>query len=117
MMASNKSVFSCRIFDINFYTTAPIKDLDVCFSASRSSAVAKAPVVRIFGSTPSGQKTCLHVHGVFPYIYVPCPVEEPSERYLQLLARSVDHALQVSLGAGSNLDVQHVFKISIVSGT
>lgn len=113
---AGKSLFSCRIVDITSYTVAPVKDLDVCYSEFRSSAVAKVPVVRIFGSTPTGQKTCLHVHGVFPYIYVPCPVADPSNGYLQQLARGIDQALQVSLGVGSKSDHHHVFKITVVKG-
>ena len=113
---AGKSLFSCRIVDINFYTASPVKDLDVCYSDYRSSAVPNVPVVRIFGSTPAGQKTCLHVHGVFPYVYVPCHVTDPSSRYLQLLARSIDQALHVSLGTESKSDQHHVFKIAVVKG-
>ena len=107
--------FSCRIVDIDYYTTQPIKDLDVCYSSFRSSPSEKVPVVRIFGATPAGQKTCLHVHGVFPYLYVPCHVTDPSDRYLRQLAVSIDQALQVSLGASSK-NAQHVFKITVVEG-
>ena len=113
---ASKSLFSCRIVDISAYTVAPVKDLDVCYSEFRSSAVAKVPVVRICGSTPVGQKTCLHVHGVFPYLYVPCPVADPSTRYVQQLARGMDQALQVSLGVTSRTDQHHVFKITVVKG-
>ena len=114
-MALPPCKFSCRVTDIDYYTAGPVKDLDVCYSESRSSVVDKVPVVRIFGATPVGQKTCLHIHGVFPYIYVPCLCPDPNEQYLEQVAKSIDYALQVSLGATSKT-ATHVFKISIVKG-
>ena len=107
--------FSCRVVSIEWYLSAPIKDLDVCYSSFRACPVEKVPVLRIFGSTPVGQKTCLHVHGAFPYLYVPCATSDPSPEYLQLLARSIDHALQVSLGSASK-KAHHVFKITSTRG-
>ena len=108
-------VFSCRIVQIDYYLSAPLKDLDVCFSDFRASPLEKVPVLRVFGATPGGQKTCVHIHGAFPYLLVPCLVVDPTESYLQQLARSIDHALQVSLGASSR-SVIHVFKIVPVKG-
>ncbi|XP_041461218.1 DNA polymerase zeta catalytic subunit-like [Lytechinus variegatus] len=108
-------MFSVRIVTLNYYQTSPIEDLDVTFSEFRGSEVKQVPVIRVFGSTPSGQKTCLHVHGVFPYIYIPYDGSQPTDRYLHQMASSLDTALQVAQGKASS-SVQHVFKISLVSG-
>ena len=77
---SSQSVFSCRVVDIDYYLTSPVKGLDVSYSDFAGEAVQKVPVIRVFGATPVGQKACVHVHGVFPYLYVPCVVEDPTER-------------------------------------
>lgn len=64
----------------------------------------------------AGQKTCLHVHGVFPYIYVPYDgFGQEAERYLRQVAFSIDRAVNVSMGNPSS-HTQHVFKITLVSG-
>lgn len=53
-----------RIVSIDYYLTQPVPGLDVCFSHLEGSAVERVPVIRIFGSTPAGQKACVHVHKV-----------------------------------------------------
>uniref|UniRef100_A0A671NP77 DNA polymerase zeta catalytic subunit n=1 Tax=Sinocyclocheilus anshuiensis TaxID=1608454 RepID=A0A671NP77_9TELE len=109
-------MFSLRIVTADYYMSSPIRDLDVCYSEFRESDVKKVPVVRIFGATPAGQKTCLHLHGVFPYIYVPYDgFGQDADRYLQQLAYSIDRALNVSMGNPSS-NVQHIFKVVLVSG-
>lgn len=63
-----------------------------------------------------GQKTCLHLHGIFPYLYVPYDGSgQRPECYLRQVAFSIDRALNVALGNPSST-VQHVFKVSLVSG-
>uniref|UniRef100_I3JZM5 DNA polymerase zeta catalytic subunit n=1 Tax=Oreochromis niloticus TaxID=8128 RepID=I3JZM5_ORENI len=109
-------MFAVRIVTADYYLTSPIKDLDVCYSEFRESDVKKVPVVRIFGSTPAGQKTCLHLHGVFPYIYVPYDnYGQQPERYLRQVAFSIDRALNVAMGNPTSNN-QHVFKVVLVSG-
>lgn len=108
-------MFSVRIVNSDFYTAAPIENLDVCKSQFRESTIDKVPVIRIYGATPAGQKTCMHVHGVFPYIYVPYDGTEPTDKYLKQFAVSVDFALQVALGKASS-SRQHVYRISVVKG-
>ncbi len=41
------------------------------FAPLHGKAVQQVPVTRLFGVTPSGQKACMHVHRVFPYLLVP----------------------------------------------
>ena len=53
-----------RLVSIDYYMTRPVPGLDECYSQLEGSAIDQVPVIRIFGSTPSGQKTCVHVHGV-----------------------------------------------------
>ena len=80
-----------------------------------------------------GQKTCLHLHGIFPYLYVVYdgPGVEPStmnteagtaahgpvgvlgDRYLRQFAASIDKALNVALGRSTS-NAQHVYKVVLV---
>ena len=108
-------MFSIRIVNSDFYTATPIPNLDVCSSAFRETKSDRVPVIRIYGATPSGQKTCLHVHGVFPYIYVPYDGTQPVDKYLKQFAVSVDFAVQVALGKASS-SRQHVYEIGVVKG-
>ncbi|XP_030201116.1 DNA polymerase zeta catalytic subunit [Gadus morhua] len=109
-------MFSIRIVSADYYLSSPVRDLDVCYSEFRASDVKKVPVVRVFGATPAGQKTCLHVHGAFPYVYVPYDGYGPSpERHLRQVAFSIDRALNIAMGNPAS-NAQHVFKVTLVSG-
>lgn len=56
--------FAVRIVYIDYYTRKPVSGLDVTYSQLQGTAIEQVPVVRVFGSTPSGQKTCVHIHKV-----------------------------------------------------
>ncbi|KAI4567284.1 hypothetical protein MJT46_008497 [Ovis ammon polii x Ovis aries] len=109
-------MFSVRIVTADYYMASPLQGLDICQSPLTQAPVKKVPVVRIFGATPAGQKTCLHLHGIFPYLYVPYDgYGQQPESYLSQMAFSIDRALNVALGNPSST-AQHVFKVSLVSG-
>ncbi|KAJ8772040.1 hypothetical protein K2173_027217 [Erythroxylum novogranatense] len=115
-MADSK-VFSVRIVSIDYWMAPPIPGLDVCYSSVQGGKVNEVPVIRIYGSTPAGQKTCLHVHRAFPYLYVPCsdiPLNSNQEgdAYTNSLAFSLEKALKLKGSAG--LKRQHVHGCSLV---
>jgi DNA polymerase zeta len=62
-----------------------------------------------------GKKACVHIHGVFPYIYIPYEGSELPDRLKYQIATSLDKSINVSLGQ-ANASTQHVFKIILVSG-
>ncbi|KAF9417793.1 hypothetical protein HW555_005207 [Spodoptera exigua] len=86
--------FSVRIVVCDHYLSKPIPGIDVIYSDFRGADIKQVPVLRIFGPTPDGHKACLHIHGVFPYFYIPCPTPNPQPQFLY----------------------QHVYKISLVKG-
>lgn len=45
------------------YTLIPPGDLD-------NSNLPRVPVLRIFGSSSTGQTACVHIHQVYPYLYI-----------------------------------------------
>ena len=93
--------FLVRLVSIDYYLARPAPKVDVSYAPLEGTAVDQVPVVRIFGSTPSGQKTCVHLHKVshlcpkkvcshtmstpfacsqaFPYFYVPYEDSFPDE--------------------------------------
>ncbi|XP_058083823.1 DNA polymerase zeta catalytic subunit isoform X2 [Magnolia sinica] len=113
---SDPNTFGVRIVSIDYYMSPPIPDLDICYSTFQGGDVAEIPVIRIYGSTLSGQKTCLHVHRALPYLYVPCSdvLQTPQEgyAYTQLVSHAMEKALKLKSSAGSKR--QHVHGCSLV---
>jgi hypothetical protein len=69
--------FSIRIIALDHSMEQPHELFDRTHSSVVSGAhgspvpLAAVPVIRVFGATPHGQRSCLHVHQVHPYFYVP----------------------------------------------
>ncbi|KAJ4486146.1 hypothetical protein J3R30DRAFT_3444599 [Lentinula aciculospora] len=75
------------------YTLSPPGPLD-------NSTLPMVPVIRIYGPTENGQKTCVHVHQVYPYFFVEYPgvlTAGHVRGYTTKLRRSLNHAIALSL--------------------
>nr|XP_043618935.1 DNA polymerase zeta catalytic subunit [Erigeron canadensis] len=110
-------IFSVRIVSIDYYMSPPIPDLDFSYSSFQGGKVNEVPVIRVYGSTPAGQKTCLHIHRALPYLYVPCSdiVQQPElegDTCVRVISYALEKALKLKGSAGSKR--QHVHGCSLV---
>ncbi|KAL6779570.1 POLZ1 [Auxenochlorella protothecoides x Auxenochlorella symbiontica] len=121
-----------RIVNIEYYLAPPIPEVDACWSSLEGSPVTHVPVVRIYGSTPQGQKACLHVHQAFPYFYVPYHEDLPQDAdgagtQLRRLGMALEAVLSMSTAQamaggqavtgdqGSVKRRQHIFDLTLVA--
>ncbi|TKA73466.1 hypothetical protein B0A55_05950 [Friedmanniomyces simplex] len=68
-------------------------------SSTQRSNLPHVPIIRVFGATETGQKVCAHIHGAFPYLYIPYTESLDTndvEQYIRTLRHSTDHALALS---------------------
>ncbi|XP_024014051.1 DNA polymerase zeta catalytic subunit isoform X2 [Eutrema salsugineum] len=114
---SGSNVFSLRIVSIDYYMASPIPGFDICYSSFQGGQVNEVPVIRIYGSTPAGQKTCLHIHRAIPYLYIPCS-EIPLDHHkgvdgnIPAVSLELEKALKLKGSAASKR--QHVHDCEIV---
>ncbi|MBW0474801.1 hypothetical protein O181_014516 [Austropuccinia psidii MF-1] len=67
----------------------------------RGHLLYKVPVVRIFGSTPAGQRVLAHVHGAMPYFYAQYEASLNPDfvhNFIRRLGASLNYATAASLG-------------------
>lgn len=64
----------------------------------------------------SGVKCCLHIHGIYPYIFVQLESLDGNDKSnLYNFANSLDKAICLTLGAASSKS-KHIHNITVVSG-
>lgn len=112
-----KSILSIKIVSVDYYSAYPIDKLDVTYSEFRKSAVRQVPVIRIFGITSERKKVCGNVHGVFPYLYIPCAERnhEKISQFMDDLAAAIDRSINISFGQSTS-SAKHVYRITLVKG-
>ena len=114
--------FRVRLNCLDHYQAIPTEFDPPIFESldGNKKSQAKVPVIRAFGSTPTGQKVCAHIHGAFPYLYVEYQDSlEPDEAdsYINRLHLSIDHALAVSYRRdATDSKTAFVAHISLVKG-
>jgi DNA polymerase zeta len=125
---SQQPAFSVRIVSIDHYLAEPVEGLDVTSSQFMGlPTLSKVPVIRIFGATPGGKKTCLHMHKVFPYLYVSVPDDWPREKHelwgrVRQMALELDKVLNdqargsMPEAAKANFSRNFVLKCEVVRG-
>ncbi|XP_073158485.1 DNA polymerase zeta catalytic subunit isoform X2 [Henckelia pumila] len=113
----DSKVFSVRIVSIDYYMAAPIPGFDISQSTFHGGKVKEVPVIRIFGPTPAGQKTCLHIHRALPYLYIPWSdlghiPDDEVDSCIHALSLGLDKALKLKGNTGSKR--QHVHGCNLV---
>ncbi|CAH1173828.1 unnamed protein product [Phaedon cochleariae] len=108
-------LYSVRLVTLDSCMCVPIEGLDVMYSEFRGASVNQVPILRLYGSIPTGEKICVHIHGVFPYFYIPYEGGQDASSLMYKIAASIDKAVNISLNQASSRS-QHVYKITLVSG-
>ncbi|KAI1115535.1 DNA polymerase family B [Nemania sp. NC0429] len=116
-------VFRVRLNCIDHYQATPTKYDPPLRDDVRQSQLRKepnVPVVRVFGSTETGQKVCAHIHGAFPYLFIEYHgslTPDDVNAYIFRLHLSIDHALAVSYRRNVyDGNSRYVARITLVKG-
>lgn len=127
--SATQSFLSLRLVEADHVLSKPSPGLDDMVSPLTGRQIDRVPILRLFGTTKQGQKTCMHVHGVFPYFLIPWPQskEPPSKEVsgdtpltltfpqeLKALAAAIETAVN---GVGTRKAQQQVATCNVLSST
>ncbi|KAL0276324.1 UNVERIFIED_CONTAM: hypothetical protein PYX00_003917 [Menopon gallinae] len=102
-------MLSVKVVTVDYYIARPIKYL----KEQKKDGYWLEPVIRIFGPTSDGIKTCVHIHGVYPYLYVPYRGGDNPDRDALLLGAALDQALAANSTAKNP---KFIYKVILTSG-
>lgn len=82
---------------------------------------AKVPVLRVFGALPLGHSVLVHIHNVYPYVYLPCEATRGllrrADELRVLLERKLHEAHRRQPADDAPLLFEYVAGVSVVSAT
>lgn len=91
------------VFSLDTYMDDP-KDLDLKISMFNAK-VEKVPVI-VMVCKELQETKIIHLHGVFPYFYIPCPLmnkgKDDVDRLIHDLKNAINQALALLLGKGND---------------
>ncbi|SJL04429.1 related to DNA polymerase zeta, catalytic subunit [Armillaria ostoyae] len=84
-----------------------------------NSNLPKVPVLRIYGPSSTGKRTCLHIHQVYPYFFVEYTGSLSARhvrQYAAKLTHSLNHAIALSFKRAPQSRSQYIRAIILVKG-
>ncbi|CAN6620817.1 DNA polymerase zeta catalytic subunit [Trichomonascus vanleenenianus] len=90
---------------VDSYQTRPTRLDRRSYSNERDTwHYTEVPITRIFGRTGDGRSALLHVHGVFPYVYIEVPDIKPDQvdDYIVTLYVTLNHAIAEAFKRNKN---------------
>jgi len=64
IVMEEESCLSMHVVSLDYYMLRHHKSYDFI-----QSSEDKVPIIRVYGSTPTGQRCVAHIHGIYPYLY------------------------------------------------
>ena len=91
----NLTEICVRIVSLSYCMLPPNPLLDpfICETIPATYNSLTVPTIRVFGSTKEGQRACLHIHQIFPYLYVAYDGSDDCQDYITRLGSALNYAL------------------------
>ncbi|KZO93552.1 hypothetical protein CALVIDRAFT_251995 [Calocera viscosa TUFC12733] len=115
---NHEPILKVRITNVDYSQQVPGP---VDRTESLFATLNKVPVLHVFGHTSAGQKACVHIHNVFPYLYIEYTDQldpESVNKFINRMGRKLNHALSLVLRRNpyAQSTPQHIVAILPVKG-
>ncbi|XP_063681020.1 DNA polymerase zeta catalytic subunit-like isoform X2 [Bolinopsis microptera] len=108
----DECVYVQRCVSVDDYLTAPIPQLDHVTCPLSGLPIRRVPVLRVYGATQIGQKACIHIHRVYPYLCIPVHEIPGGGVVAQEIFTELESSLNRSYGSSNGQFVHNIVQIS-----